>query len=183
VTSRPARPSHARPTVESVPVAVLVVLGVIFSFLVTGIAATPAGLVPLTGLLLFVLVAMTPLVVAEASYLLRRRGPEWLRSAGRRLPQGVRVAAAIAAVAGLITGEIIAARAVTGDDGKRCVEFATMVVVGPSHCENQGGATNPAVGPATGWYYGGTGTRVGGTAQDGSFSAPGTDGGDGGGGD
>jgi hypothetical protein len=208
VTSGPARPSHARPAAESVPVAVLVALGVIFSFLVTGIAYTPARLVPLTGLLLFVLVAMTPLVVAEASHLLRRlatarRGRGWYRPARSPLAEGARFVLAIAAVGGLITGEIIGARTLTGNDNQRCVNLSTMVVVARSRCEDQGPAApglGPGLGASTGWYYGGTGTSVGETAEDGSFSAPGTgsggggsggggggedggDGGDGGGGD
>jgi hypothetical protein len=169
-------------TVEPSTIGGLLVAGAIFGLPVMGIADVAVGLTGGPMFLLWAMAAVTPLAVYGIARL-------------SRLPSGgLRAALCLVALAGLLTGEIIAANAITGDDGQRCVLLSTQVVVARSQCAGQDGdAPADGSGPGgaeqdeseTGWYYGGTGTSVGDTAQDGSLYAPGTSapgGGSGGGG-
>jgi hypothetical protein len=166
---------------------------------VTWLSYGLAGLVPGTGFLLFamVLVSLWSVVLA-GRYLVGRADPYMRWTAWRRVRALLGGAGALVLAVGLLTGAIIAAKAVTGNDGQRCVNRVTMLVVSRSYCERSESAPGrersrhrsehrAGAGPApadvdgdvaVGWYYGGTGTSVGDSAEGGSFSAPGTGGSD-----
>jgi hypothetical protein len=170
-------------TVDPSTIGGLLVAGAVFGLPVIGIADLAVGLTGGPMVLLWAMAAVTPLAVYGIARL-------------SRLPTGgPRATLCLVALAGLLTGEIIAANAITGDDGQRCVLLSTNVVVARSQCggedvdapdDGSGAGGSELSGQETGWYYGGTGTSVGSTAQDGSLYAPGTsapgDGGSGGGG-
>jgi hypothetical protein len=171
--SLPLSPPTVRRTTSTVDpstIGGLLVAGGIFGLPVVGIGDVAAGLTAGPMFLLWAMAAVTPLAVYGIARLsrLQKGGP--------------RAMLCLVALAGLVTGEIIAANAITGDDGQRCVQVSTMLVVARSQCENQNPATpadDPGAGlgnpddPTVAWYYGGT--TVGGTDQDGSFYAPGTE--------
>jgi hypothetical protein len=121
----PVRTAASTPSPSTIRV--LPIVGAIFGLPVVFIADAAVGLTGGPMFLLWAMAAVTPLAVYGIARL-------------SRLPSGgPRAMLCLVALAGLLTGEIIAANAITGDDGQRCVLLSTKVVVARSQCAGRGG--------------------------------------------
>jgi hypothetical protein len=68
------------------------------------------------------------------------------------------------------------------NDHQRCVDKQTMTVAAAADCQNAGSQVGGGRGTYV-WYYGGKGTQIGDSVQDGTLHPPAEDGGGGGDGD
>ena len=114
------------------------------------------------------LLAATPAVTVSAIRLVEKL-------LHRKLP----IKAGLVLVAAIFAGVIVLMVRLRGDDDMRCVDTTNMTVTSANDCQGTSGGDTPG---RFGWYYGGSGTRSGDVATNGSFTSPGDQGDDGGGG-
>ena len=93
------------------------------------------------------------------------------RRVGKELPFKYAVLVVVVAFGGAVGGLAL----IHASPNRRCVDLNSYTVVAPSSCDTTADTTSPD--PEFAWYYGGSGTQIGDTADGGSFSSTGDDGG------